>query len=60
MKKKTVKKLSLSRETVRGLTDDLGRAVGASPDKADETLTGRCHTFAIMCETASNYPVCVD
>lgn len=48
MKKKTVKKLALSKETVRGLTVDLKRAAGAYPTQTLESCG--CHSYAYICD----------
>lgn len=51
--KKTAKKLTLSKETVRGLTDDLGKVRGAT-----DVPTGASNCY--ICEwPESTYPLCV-
>ena len=66
MKKKTVKKLALSRETVRWLTDGLERAVGASATglcaswgcSADDTCG--CISVGQNCDMpVTGYPTCI-
>jgi hypothetical protein len=52
MKKKTVKKLVLSKETVRELTDDLGKAAGATFPSQSEC--------PYMCDVHPTlYPTCI-
>ena len=61
MKPKLDKKLTLSRETVRELTDSqLGRAVGGSDSVEACYLTQRCHQSrpTYICNTIANCTHC--
>ena len=58
MKKKTVKKLALSKETVRGLTVDLKRAAGAYPTQTLDSCG--CHSYAYVCDAQETaHPTCI-
>ena len=58
MKKKTVKKLMLAKETLRGLTDDLEQAVGAYPTETVGSCG--CYSFVFACDPQETaHPTCV-